>query len=104
MPEPEALASRSETFPPLKSRTAACCWTCGADVQADRIEAEVCAWGAGFTSWSVAYIVLMGSPEEPHVWGAIRLAALCEFKHETGMPLPGFPAPLLIVGTAQPMY
>ena len=34
--------------------------TLGADVQKDRIECEVVAWGAGRESWSLGYHVLMG--------------------------------------------
>ena len=34
--------------------------TCGVDIQRDRIEAEIVAWGRGKESWSVDYRVLQG--------------------------------------------
>ena len=37
--------------------------TAGADVQADRIEIEVVAWGPGEESWSLDYKVFHGSPD-----------------------------------------
>lgn len=38
--------------------------TLGADVQADRIEAEIVAWGDGKESWSVGYYVLDGDTSD----------------------------------------
>lgn len=42
--------------------------TCGVDVQQDRLELEVVAWGRFFRSWSVDYRVLMGDTSKPEVW------------------------------------
>lgn len=39
--------------------------TLGADVQADRIECEIVAWGKDRESWSVSYHVLPGDTEDP---------------------------------------
>jgi phage terminase large subunit GpA-like protein len=39
--------------------------TLGADVQADRIEAEVVAWGRDKESWSVSYHVMEGDTSDP---------------------------------------
>ncbi len=66
--------------------------TLGADVQADRIEAEVVAWGIGFESWSLAYLTLARPDEkapgtdDPNSapWKALR-AALGETP--AGMPI-----------------
>jgi phage terminase large subunit GpA-like protein len=48
--------------------------TVGADVQADRIECEIVAWGANAESWSIDYRVLLGdtADEENEVWQALR--------------------------------
>jgi phage terminase large subunit GpA-like protein len=42
--------------------------TCGVDIQADRIEAEVVGWGIGKESWGIRYQKLMGDTLEPQVW------------------------------------
>jgi phage terminase large subunit GpA-like protein len=42
--------------------------TAGADVQVNRIEVEVVAWGRDKTSWSVDYRVLEGNTNQPAVW------------------------------------
>ena len=41
--------------------------TAGADVQKDRIEVSVWAWGRGLTSWFVDHIVIDGGPEHAGV-------------------------------------
>lgn len=42
--------------------------TAGVDVQKDRLECEVVAWGRNKESWSVDYIVLDGDTARPDVW------------------------------------
>ena len=48
--------------------------TAGADVQKDRIEVDVWAWGRGLESWLVEHIVIPGGPEDPSAWD--KLTAL----------------------------
>ncbi len=50
--------------------------TCGVDVQKNRIEAEIVAWGMGMESWSIDYLVFPGSPLQPEVWQKLKLALL----------------------------
>ncbi len=50
--------------------------TAGADVQMNRIEVEVVAWGRDRMSWSVDYRVLEGNTNQPMVWQ--KLAELLE--------------------------
>ena len=45
--------------------------TAGADVQKDRIEVSVWAWGRGLESWLVDHRVLAGGPEKPEAWAAL---------------------------------
>ena len=45
--------------------------TAGADVQKDRIEVSVWAWGRGLTSWFVDHIVIDGGPEHAETWGQL---------------------------------
>jgi phage terminase large subunit GpA-like protein len=42
--------------------------TAGVDVQKDRIELEIVAWGRDRESWSVDFRVLQGDPVKPDVW------------------------------------
>lgn len=42
--------------------------TAGIDVQKDRLEIEIVAWGRERESWSIDYRVLMGDPVKPEVW------------------------------------
>jgi phage terminase large subunit GpA-like protein len=48
--------------------------TAGADVQKDRIEVSVWAWGRGLESWLVDHVVIGGGPEHPETW--TKLSAL----------------------------
>jgi phage terminase large subunit GpA-like protein len=62
--------------------------TAGIDIQKDRIEVEVVAWGRGKESWSVDYQVLEGQTAEAAVWH--RLTALLDtsYPSENGSSLP----------------
>ncbi|MCL7466063.1 phage terminase large subunit family protein [Phaeovulum sp. NW3] len=42
--------------------------TAGADVQKDRIEVDVWAWGRGLESWLVDHVVIEGGPADPACW------------------------------------
>ena len=45
--------------------------TAGADVQKDRIEVDVWAWGRGLESWLVDHIVIDGGPEHAETWAEL---------------------------------
>jgi hypothetical protein len=60
----------------------------GADIQKDRIEVEVVAWGRGKETWSVDYRVLEGDTSRQPVWGE-RTQFLGEtFPAPSGVGLP----------------
>ncbi|CAK6698799.1 phage terminase large subunit family protein [Synechococcus sp. CBW1107] len=68
--------------------------TAAADVQRDRIELEVVAWGPGMESWSVDYIVLQGdtstiqtNPLKPCPWRNLTAELNRVYKHEGGAEL-----------------
>ena len=42
--------------------------TAGTDVQKDRIEVDVWAWGRGLQSWLIDHIVIEGGPGDPACW------------------------------------
>jgi len=45
--------------------------TAGADVQKDRIEVDVWAWGRGLGSWLIDHIVIDGGPEQAETWNGL---------------------------------
>lgn len=45
--------------------------TAGLDTQDDRVEVEVVGWGRNEESWSLAYEVFEGDPDEPAIWKQI---------------------------------
>src|SRR5215470_15666741 len=62
--------------------------TAGIDIQKDRIEIEVVAWGRGKEAWSIDYQVLEGQTAEAPVWH--KLTALLErhYPSELGIGMP----------------
>jgi phage terminase large subunit GpA-like protein len=60
--------------------------TIGADVQKDRIEAEIVAWGRGKESWSIAYEVIPGDTSDigDPCWQKLREAIGAEY---AGLPV-----------------
>jgi phage terminase large subunit GpA-like protein len=84
-PAAETLAARCEPYAEVPM--AASLLTCGVDIQADRCEAEIVAWGRGFESWSVQYVTLYGNPSEPHLWQQLDALLSKEWRHESNLPL-----------------
>ena len=73
-PEWERLIERREPFPMGEVPPGAVVLTAGVDVQPDRIECDVWAWGQGYESWLVETKVLSGDPTLPDVWADLRAA------------------------------
>jgi phage terminase large subunit GpA-like protein len=61
--------------------------TAGADVQKDRIEVEIVAWGRGKESWSVDYRVLEGDTAGPQVWDKLTALLNETFTTTSGLEL-----------------
>lgn len=64
--------------------------TVGVDVQPDRLELELVGWGMDEESWSIAYVVLPGDPDdfgEHSVWNALDDFCDRKFVHELGVEL-----------------
>jgi phage terminase large subunit GpA-like protein len=61
--------------------------TAGVDMQMDRLEIEVVAWGEAEESWSVAYIVLWGDTTQPDVWEDLDTLWDETYLHESGAQL-----------------
>jgi phage terminase large subunit GpA-like protein len=61
--------------------------TAGADVQKDRIEVDVWAWGRGLESWLVDHIVIEGGPDRHEAWGELTDLLGRTWLHERGAHL-----------------
>jgi phage terminase large subunit GpA-like protein len=61
--------------------------TAGIDIQKDRIEVEVVAWGRGKESWSVDYQVLEGRTAEAAVWQKLTALLETHYPAESGARL-----------------
>jgi phage terminase large subunit GpA-like protein len=56
----------------------------GADVQGDRIEAEIVGFGENGQTWGLGYHILHGNTLEPEVWHDFDGLTLTEFSHPSG--------------------
>ena len=61
--------------------------TAGADVQKDRIEVDVWAWGRGLESWLVDHVVIDGGPESAAAWSALAVLLSRTWPHALGAEL-----------------
>jgi phage terminase large subunit GpA-like protein len=86
-PDWQRLYDRREDF---ASPVPACglILTAGADVQHDRIEVDVWAWGRKLTSALVEHIVLEGDTSREEVWAKLTALLGCTWRHESGAPMP----------------
>jgi phage terminase large subunit GpA-like protein len=87
VPEAAVLAARAEPWPEGTVPAGGALLTAGVDVQADRLEMEIVAWGRDFESWSVDYQVLYGDITEPVVWSKLDELLKRSWPHVTGMPV-----------------
>jgi phage terminase large subunit GpA-like protein len=81
-----ALEARREDYPaevPMRGAVL----TMGVDVQGDRLEYAVKAWGAGEESWLLQYGVLWGDPAQAEVWRQLDLVIDRPWRHESGADL-----------------
>ena len=87
----KALYDRREDYAPegetWQVPAAACLLTAGVDVQDDRLECEVVAWGPGKETWGIETRVFSGSPGGAQVWADLDDYLEGRFEHETGVRL-----------------
>lgn len=97
--DPDSLKARAERYPaqvPMRGVYL----TAGVDMQIDRLEVEVVAWGEGEESWSVEYKVLWGDPMQGDVWDDLDDFLAGTYQHESGAQLPIHSACLDTGGTS----
>ena len=83
----EALYSRREPYA-AEVPMGAALLTVGCDTQDDRLELEVVGWGRDEESWSIAYHVLQGDPDQPEIWVDLDRLLARQWSHESGLKLP----------------
>jgi len=84
---PDNLMARAEQFR-AQVPAGGLVLTAGVDMQHDRLEVEVVAWGRGEESWSVDYQVLWGDPLQIDVWDELEALLSSTWQHESGAQLP----------------
>lgn len=87
-PEWNRLYERREQFPPNWLPMEALFITAGVDVQKDRLEASIWAWGERKESWLIDHRVYLGDTARDDVWGNISKLLAEEWPHEGGAKIP----------------
>jgi phage terminase large subunit GpA-like protein len=87
-PEWETLLTKREGYDPGTVPVGGLFLTAGVDVQRDRLECEVVAWGRGRESWSVDYQILEGKTSESAVWEKLEALRSQTFRTDAGAELP----------------
>ena len=81
--DPESLISRREKYV-ADVPAGGLVLTAGVDMQQDRLEVEVVAWGHGEESWSIDHAVLWGDPLQSDVWEELEDYLSQTWLHESG--------------------
>ncbi len=87
-PEWQRLYDRREDYAIGRVPQGGLFLTAGVDVQKNRLEAEIVAWGRERESWSIDYRVLEGDPAKPDVWLQLDQLLAETFTHDSKIELP----------------
>jgi phage terminase large subunit GpA-like protein len=86
-PDWQRLYDRRERWKSGTVPTGGLFLTAGADVQKDRIEVDVWAWGRGLESWLVDHVVIEGGPDRHNAWSELTSLLDRSWPHERGAHL-----------------
>jgi len=86
-PDWQRLYDRREEWQPGTVPAGGLFLTAGADVQKDRIEVDVWAWGRGLESWLVDHVVIEGGPDRHDAWDQLTALLDRSWPHENGAHL-----------------
>jgi phage terminase large subunit GpA-like protein len=87
-PDWQRLLERREDYPIGSVPAGGLLLTAGADVQKDRIEVSVWAFGRGKEAWLIEHRVLMGDTARDAVWKRLGEMIAETWSHESGAQLP----------------
>jgi phage terminase large subunit GpA-like protein len=83
-PDWQRLQGQKEEWTPGTVPAGGLFLTAGADVQKDRIEVDIWAWGRGLESWLIDHIVIEGGPGDPDCWQTLTDLLGRTWAHESG--------------------
>lgn len=86
-PDWQRLYERRETWSVGTVPSGGLFLTAGADVQKDRIEVSVWAWGRGLSSWLIDHIIIDGGPEHADTWAGLSALLDRTWPHAHGVRL-----------------
>ena len=87
-PDWELLHNRREDYPLGEVPEGAVFITAGVDVQKNRFECELVAWGRNLESWSLDYVVISGDTTEDRVWEELTKLSRNTYKTPNGLRMP----------------
>ncbi|MBZ0130224.1 MAG: phage terminase large subunit family protein [Rhodobacteraceae bacterium] len=87
-PEWQRLADRREHFGEAQIPESGLFLTAGVDVQKDRFEVDVWAWGRGLESWLIDHIVIAGGPDHREAWDQLTKMLGQTWQHANGAVMP----------------
>lgn len=87
-PEWETLLGRRDAYEPGTIPAGGLFLTAGVDVQRDRLEVEVVAWGRGKESWSVDYRIFEGRTSDLEVWKKLEEFRSKTYTNSAGAEIP----------------
>lgn len=85
--DPHVLYARRENYP-AEVPGGGVILTAGVDVQQNRLEVTVNAYGKGEETWNVTHKVLYGDPTKDVTWKALDEVLQAKYEHESGKLLP----------------
>lgn len=86
-PDWQRIYDRREAWPLEEVPWGGLFLTAGADVQRDRIEIDVWAWGRRLESWRVDHIVIPGDPGGDEIWVEVEKVLARSWHHVSGPEL-----------------
>jgi phage terminase large subunit GpA-like protein len=86
-PDWQRLYDQRETSAPGTVPAGGLFLTAGVDVQKDRLEVDVWAWGRGLESWLIEHIVIEGGPQRPDAWSDLEALLDRTWPHASGAQL-----------------
>ena len=88
---PEVLYDRRDDYGPEGAEwvipMSASVITAFVDIQKNRVEIELEAWGEGQESWGIEHRQIPGDPSKPEIWGNLDEYLSRKFRHESGINL-----------------
>ncbi|MTH94747.1 phage terminase large subunit family protein, partial [Roseibium sp. RKSG952] len=86
-PDWQRVAEQREDWPAGTVPSNGLFLTAGADVQKDRFEIDVWAWGRSLESWLVDHVVIEGGPGDPDAWKGLTALLSRNWPHANGAEL-----------------